>query len=233
MHTNIDKSKACSKCGVIKDLELFCLHQGCKDGRAGYCKDCKKTSDKTYNAANRESIIAKKNLYRAVNRDIITARRRAHSQRPEVNAKRRADRQKPEVKAHEAAYRAVYRENNRDELNRKLREYQKKPDVKARALDYMAANRLMYRKAAADHAAKNPEKIKARNDMSRAIRYGKLIRQPCETCGNPKTDGHHDDYSKPLSVRWLCRIHHKEHHRLENDAAKIRSKPNKKRQWTK
>lgn len=32
--------------------------------------------------------------------------------------------------------------------------------------------------------------------------------QPCEVCGDPDTDRHHDDYSKPLAIRWLCRQHH-------------------------
>ncbi len=45
-----------------------------------------------------------------------------------------------------------------------------------------------------------------------ALKSGKLIRQPCEVCGAEKTDAHHDDYSQPLSVRWLCRSHHKKHH---------------------
>jgi hypothetical protein len=41
----------------------------------------------------------------------------------------------------------------------------------------------------------------------------KLDRKPCEFCGNPKSDGHHDDYTKPTEIRWLCRKHHMEHHR--------------------
>jgi hypothetical protein len=47
---------------------------------------------------------------------------------------------------------------------------------------------------------------------SRAIRRGELVRQPCEVCGNPRSHAHHDDYSKPLEVRWLCAGHHKRWH---------------------
>jgi hypothetical protein len=47
----------------------------------------------------------------------------------------------------------------------------------------------------------------------RAIRAGILLRKPCEVCGKEKVDAHHDDYMKPLDVRWLCRKHHNEHHR--------------------
>jgi hypothetical protein len=39
-----------------------------------------------------------------------------------------------------------------------------------------------------------------------------LERQPCEVCGEPKTHAHHEDYSQPLMVRWLCRPHHEERH---------------------
>lgn len=47
-----------------------------------------------------------------------------------------------------------------------------------------------------------------------AIRKGYLIRQPCEVCSTEiDVQAHHDDYSKPLDVRWLCRKHHREHHK--------------------
>lgn len=36
------------------------------------------------------------------------------------------------------------------------------------------------------------------------IRYGKLVRLPCERCGG-KAEARHEDYSKPREVRWLCR----------------------------
>jgi ribosomal protein S27AE len=39
-------------------------------------------------------------------------------------------------------------------------------------------------------------------------RRGKLKPQPCEQCGEAKVQMHHDDYTKPLQVRWLCRACH-------------------------
>jgi ribosomal protein S27AE len=58
----------------------------------------------------------------------------------------------------------------------------------------------------------NPEKAQAYNRVNYAIRYGKLLKQPCEVCGCSKVQAHHDDYSRPLDVRWLCVKHHNEHH---------------------
>jgi hypothetical protein len=40
-----------------------------------------------------------------------------------------------------------------------------------------------------------------------------MTRPPCRVCGNPKTDAHHDDYTKPLEVDWLCRLHHIARHK--------------------
>jgi hypothetical protein len=45
-----------------------------------------------------------------------------------------------------------------------------------------------------------------------AIKYGKLTPMPCEVCGKQKTQGHHEDYSKPLDVVWLCVRHHQDRH---------------------
>ena len=51
---------------------------------------------------------------------------------------------------------------------------------------------------------------------SSKIRAGLLIKQPCEVCGTEeKIEAHHDDYMKPLDVRWLCKKHHQEHHKTD------------------
>jgi hypothetical protein len=51
-------------------------------------------------------------------------------------------------------------------------------------------------------------KVYARNQVNNAIKGGRLVRGPCEVCGKENTDAHHDDYDKPLEVRWLCPSHH-------------------------
>ena len=54
-----------------------------------------------------------------------------------------------------------------------------------------------------------PEKHRARKMVGRAVKSGKLVRGLCEMCGHSTVEAHHDDYSKPLDVRWLCRYHHR------------------------
>ena len=120
-----------------------------------------------------------------------------------ANAKRRRDRyhSDPEYKANLTdAHRKSRRERYRSdpeyraakiaaEVNRQRKRYHSDPEYRQRAL--------------------------ARANARHAIRSGKLARQPCEQCGTEPAQAHHDDYSQPLNVRWLCRHHHREHHRLE------------------
>ena len=63
------------------------------------------------------------------------------------------------------------------------------------------------------YTKKNPNKRSARSAISNAIRDGRIIKKPCEVCGCEKSEAHHEDYSKPLEVKWLCRKHHMELHR--------------------
>lgn len=63
------------------------------------------------------------------------------------------------------------------------------------------------------YTRRHPEKYRAHVAVMMAVRSGKLLQQSCEVCGNSKAEAHHDDYSKPLDVRWLCCTHHREHHR--------------------
>jgi len=60
---------------------------------------------------------------------------------------------------------------------------------------------------------KNRQKSEARIAVNNAIRDGRLVRQPCQVCGvTARVEAHHDDYSRPLDVRWLCFTHHCEVH---------------------
>ena len=59
------------------------------------------------------------------------------------------------------------------------------------------------------------KKRRAKDAIKRAIKSGSITRLPCEICSNEKTHAHHDDYDKPLDVRWLCPFHHKQWH-IEN-----------------
>lgn len=62
--------------------------------------------------------------------------------------------------------------------------------------------------------SRSPKKYKANQAVSNAIRDGRLVRGICEVCGSSeRVEGHHDDYNKPLSVRWLCFSHHREWHK--------------------
>jgi hypothetical protein len=57
------------------------------------------------------------------------------------------------------------------------------------------------------------KKQKARYLANKAVRNGDLVPRPCEVCGvRLNVHAHHDDYDKPLEVRWLCARHHVRHH---------------------
>ena len=58
----------------------------------------------------------------------------------------------------------------------------------------------------------NPAGNKASQVVGNAIRGGKITRQPCEVCGDEKSEAHHPDYLKPFDVMWLCRSHHIQWH---------------------
>lgn len=54
-------------------------------------------------------------------------------------------------------------------------------------------------------------KAEARNTSRIAIRLGHIKRGPCIFCGtSEKMEAHHEDYSKPLDIVWVCRAHHRD-----------------------
>lgn len=76
----------------------------------------------------------------------------------------------------------------------------------------------MRRRRSGDTGA-NLDKVTFREKINRiamkALSDGRISRGPCEVCGETykELEMHHDDYSKPLCIRWLCAKHHKQWHR--------------------
>ena len=70
-------------------------------------------------------------------------------------------------------------------------------------------------KAKSAWAARNPIKRSASIVVGNAVRDGVLSKPDCcESCGaNARICGHHDDYAKPLDVRWLCSMCHSSWHK--------------------
>ena len=68
-----------------------------------------------------------------------------------------------------------------------------------------------------NYRAKNPNKYKAHSMVNNAIRGKRLFKEPCEVCNKQETHAHHDDYAKPLNVRWLCPPCHKSWHDLNGE----------------
>lgn len=81
-----------------------------------------------------------------------------------------------------------------------------------RAYDRSRGNRLPP-EYLAEYREKYPQKYKAKNMVGNAVRDKKLFRAPCEICGSEDSvHAHHNDYAKPLNVRWLCASHHRQWH---------------------
>jgi hypothetical protein len=94
-----------------------------------------------------------------------------------------------------AAYEREWRTNNHERYLAYRRAWRAKNSERLKAVD------KRYREA-------NQDKRRARRALYYALESGRIKRQPCEVCANPKSQGHHDDYSKPFDVRWLCALHH-------------------------
>lgn len=132
-----------------------------------------------------------------------------HSQMADGHLNKCKDCAKKDVRAH--------REENLDKIREYDRTRGRTENRKKEARQYQAEHPEIHLAANRRYKEKFPEKNFARVSVNNAIRDGRLFKQPCEVCGDPDSEGHHDDYSKPLDVRWLCDAHHKEHHRNERE----------------
>ena len=92
-----------------------------------------------------------------------------------------------------------YYKEHIEERRASIKAYQKTEQGKLRTQEW-------YRKS----YQKDREQYRCRDKFKKAIAKGYMIRKPCVICGAPDAEGHHEDYSKPYEVIWLCAWHHKE-----------------------
>lgn len=124
---------------------------------------------------------------------------------------------KAAVRANYARNRDSYREYERRRSNSPQR-------VEARAR-YQSSEKGKERARAAKaaYAKRNPDIRAAQIALDNAVRDKRVWKSPC--CMAPgcfsteRIHGHHVDYSRPLSVVWLCNACHKRVHREHTDRA--------------
>lgn len=92
----------------------------------------------------------------------------------------------------------AYYRKNRDKVKQRTWEHDRTD--RGREVARTSSRKMYY---------KHLQKVRARTAVRIALGNGRLTKMPCEACGDPKSQAHHEDYSKPLSVEWLCITHHR------------------------
>lgn len=132
------------------------------------------------------------------------------------NAMTKVSKNRPHVKEHGRVKALEYYHAHKDKCNTRTKEYRQtkagRIAMRASVKRYQSGDhgRVARRLATQRFDEKHPNKRRAYWTVKNAIRSGRLTRpSDCSCCGaSTKTDAHHDDYSKPLEVRWLCRQCH-------------------------
>jgi hypothetical protein len=132
-----------------------------------------------------------------------------------IKNKERNKNRSDEAKARRKYSLKLWRLKNRDKLNAQSKIYRdRSPPRTEYNKEYASSAHGKIRMDAgiAAYKARNPLKRMAHILVNNAIAGGHITRQPCSICGDPKAQAHHDDYAKPLEIRWLCVKHHTQFH---------------------
>lgn len=141
----------------------------------------------------------------------------------------------PETIANKKKYVAQWQKDNRDKRLQQSRDWYERNLEKAREMSLVATRKYLStehgRKKAAERSLEwdrqNSTKRRVHDRTMYAVETGKLVRpSECSKChkeGLPHA--HHEDYSKPYDVIWLCStchfyLHHQSKHHRERTSEK-------------
>lgn len=180
--------KKCGRCKEVKSDEDFSKNKRNKDGLHSECKACDKEIKLKFRLEKPEKLKERKRNEYLRNKE-------------KINDKNMENYWK-----------------NHEQRVLKNREYSRRPEIKDKA---RVRNREFKRKKRELISAKlliqaENEKIQRKVHIlvCLAVKEGKLLKPNfCENCGEKKDlQGHHEDYSKPLDVIWLCFLCHCKRH---------------------
>ena len=86
--------------------------------------------------------------------------------------------------------------------------YKQKVEYKEQQKGYFKSWRKKHPEKGMEHYWKFRDRAIARDLARAALRKGIISKRPCQVCGSEKSEMHHEDYSKPYDVIWLCKKHH-------------------------
>lgn len=190
----------CSVCKEEKEKEFFNKEKRTKTGYAYECKACCAKRKKNYRDKNKSycKYLDKKN--REKNREKNRIRLLEYYYKDlEVSRKRGRD---------------YYHKNREYILEKNKRENKTEIEIeieRERDRKYYKSKKIHFISRAKKWKLMNVDKTRAHWKVKYNLSKGKMVRpENCEICGKKGIiQAHHEDYSKPLEVKWICTFCHR------------------------
>lgn len=230
-------TKVCKKCGVEKELGEF-YKQSKREGHYfSKCRACMQQAQKEKRKTNYELIRSYEK--KSSSREGVAEAKKEYRKKL---AKREHEEKKPKIctdcfilknpedfvvsstckdglsykcRSCLSDYKKEYRNLNSEKLKELDKRRSNLPHRELARAEYAKTDRgkQASKRAAKTWKTNNLLKFRAQDKLRKAVKSGKVQKLPCEVCGSERSQGHHEDYTKPLDVVWYCHRHHIDRHK--------------------